>query len=69
MPAQRRVFEAFELQILYDKAERQIEISAAVSEAVASAFENRKALPKGAHGLTSLRPARATASKVQRRIS
>jgi hypothetical protein len=43
---QRQVFEAFELQILYDKAERRIEISATVSEAVASAFEKKKALPK-----------------------
>ena len=43
---QRQVFEAFELQILYDKAERRIEISATVSEAVANAFEKQKALPK-----------------------
>jgi hypothetical protein len=34
------------LQILYDKAERRIEITATVSEAVASAFEKQKALPK-----------------------
>jgi hypothetical protein len=43
---QRQVFEAFELQILYDKAERRIEISATVSEAVANAFEKKEALPK-----------------------
>jgi hypothetical protein len=43
---QRRVFQAFELQILYDKAGRKIEISAAVSKAVAEAFEKQKALPK-----------------------
>jgi hypothetical protein len=43
---QRQVFEAFELQVLYDKAERRIEISATVSEAVANAFEKPKALPK-----------------------
>ena len=43
---QRQVFEAFELQIVYDKAGRRIEISATVSEAVASAFEKQKALPK-----------------------
>ena len=43
---QRQVFEAFELQILYDKAERRIEISATVSEVVANAFEKQKALPK-----------------------
>jgi hypothetical protein len=43
---QRQVFEAFELQILYDKAARKIEISATVSETVADAFEKQKALPK-----------------------
>ena len=43
---QRQVFEAFELQILYDKAERKIEISATVSEAIANAFQKQKALPK-----------------------
>ena len=43
---QRQVFEAFELQIHYDKAERKLEISATVSEAVANAFEKQKALPK-----------------------
>jgi hypothetical protein len=34
------------LEILYDKAERRIEISATVSEAVAKAFEKKKALAK-----------------------
>jgi hypothetical protein len=43
---QRQVFEAFELEILYDKADRKIEISATVSEAVANAFEKQKALPE-----------------------
>jgi hypothetical protein len=43
---QRQVFEAFELQVLYDKAAGRIEISATVSEAVANAFEKQKALPK-----------------------
>jgi len=43
---QRQVFQAFELEILYDKAGRMIEISATVSEAVANAFEKQKALPK-----------------------
>jgi site-specific DNA recombinase len=43
---QRQVFEAFELEILYDKAERTIEMSATVSEAVADAFEKQKALPE-----------------------
>jgi hypothetical protein len=41
---QRQVFEAFELEILYDKAERRIEISATVSEAVAEAFNKQRAL-------------------------
>jgi hypothetical protein len=39
---QRQVFEAFELQILYDKAERRIEISATVPEAVATPSRTRK---------------------------
>jgi hypothetical protein len=43
---QRQVFEAFELEIVYDKAGRKVEISATVSESVASAFEKQKALPK-----------------------
>ena len=43
---QRWVFQAFELEIGYDRAERRIEISATVSEAVAVAFEKKKALPK-----------------------
>ena len=40
----RQVFEAFDLQIAYDKAERRVELTATVSEAVADAFENAKAL-------------------------
>jgi hypothetical protein len=40
---QRQVFEAFELQITYDKALRRVEDSATVSEAVADAVENAKA--------------------------
>ena len=43
---QRQVFEAFDLRITYDKIDRRIEISATVSEAVAEAFENMKALQK-----------------------
>jgi hypothetical protein len=39
---QRQVFEAFALEILYDKAEMTVEISATVSEAVADAFEKQK---------------------------
>jgi len=40
----RQTFEAFNLKIAYDKAERRIEVSAAVTEAVADAFKNTKAL-------------------------
>ncbi len=43
---QRQVFEAFELQISYDKVGGRIELSATVSEAVADAFDNTKALHK-----------------------
>jgi hypothetical protein len=43
---QRQVFKAFDLQIAYDKVGRRIEISATVSEGVANAFENAKALQK-----------------------
>ena len=32
--------------VVYDKADRRIEITATVSEAVASAFEKKRALPK-----------------------
>jgi DNA invertase Pin-like site-specific DNA recombinase len=39
----RQVFEAFDLQITYDKSDRRIGISATVSEAVADAFDDRKA--------------------------
>ena len=40
----RQVFESFDLRIAYDKVERRVELSATVSEAVADAFENAKAL-------------------------
>ena len=40
----RQVFAAFDLQIAYDKAQRRVELTATVSEAVADAFENAKAL-------------------------
>ena len=43
-PVKRQVFESFELQIAYDKAERRVELTATVSEAVADAFENAEAL-------------------------
>jgi hypothetical protein len=45
---QRQVFEAFDLQITYDKASRRVELSATVTEAVADAFRNARALqPEG----------------------
>ncbi len=40
----RQTFAAFDLKVAFDKTERRIEISATVSEAVASAFEDTKAL-------------------------
>jgi hypothetical protein len=42
----RQVYESFALQIAYDKAEGRVELTATVSEAVADAFENAKALQK-----------------------
>ena len=42
MELKRQVFEAFCLEVRYDKVERRIEISATVAEAVAKAFENAK---------------------------
>ena len=39
---QREVVDAFDLQILYDKAQQQVEVSATVSEAVADAFDDGK---------------------------
>jgi len=42
----RQVFESFDLQIAYDKAEHRVELTATVSEAVADAFDNAKALQK-----------------------
>jgi hypothetical protein len=40
----RQVFESFDLQIAYDKAEERVELSATVSETVAEAFQNAEAL-------------------------
>ncbi len=40
----RQVFQAFELRVEFDKTSRRVEISATVTEAVAQAFENTKAL-------------------------
>jgi len=40
----RQTFDAFELRISFNKADRRIEISATVAQAVAEAFENTKAL-------------------------
>ena len=38
----RQVFEAFGLQITYDKLNRRIEISATITQAIAEALENAK---------------------------
>ena len=40
----RQVFASFDLRIAYDKGEHRVELTATVSEAVADAFENAKAL-------------------------
>jgi hypothetical protein len=40
------VFEAFCLQISYDKLSRRIEISATITEAIADALENAEDLPE-----------------------
>jgi len=48
----RQTFEAFALRIGFDKAERRIEVSATVSEAVAQAFENTRALREGGLSVT-----------------
>jgi hypothetical protein len=41
---ERQVFETFDLQIAYDKAEGRVELSATVSEAVAEALQNAETL-------------------------
>ncbi len=53
----RQVFDAFGLQITYDKTNRRIEISATISEAVAEALDNAKSLPQEAldHSLVAPR--------------
>jgi hypothetical protein len=43
----RQVFAAFDLQIRYDKAQHRVELTATVSETVADAFDNAKALQGG----------------------
>ncbi len=40
----RQVFASFDLQIAYDKAQRRVELTATVSQAVADAFENAETL-------------------------
>ncbi len=47
-----QTFDAFGLRIELDKAERRIEISATVAQAVADAFENTKALQTEGFGVT-----------------
>ena len=53
----RQVFDAFGLQITYDKLQRRIEISATISDTVAEALENAKSLPEEAlvHSLVAPR--------------
>jgi hypothetical protein len=40
----RQVFDAFGLQIVYDKLDRRVEISATITEAIAAALENAEDL-------------------------
>jgi hypothetical protein len=42
----RQVFDAFGLQVTYDKTARRIEISATITEAIAEALHNAEDLPK-----------------------
>ena len=46
MELKRQVFEAFCLQITYDKPNRRIQISATITEAIAHALENERDLPQ-----------------------
>jgi hypothetical protein len=48
----RQVFEAFCLQISYDKLNGCIEISATITEAIADALENAKDLPEEVSNVT-----------------
>ena len=48
----RQVFDAFGLQIVYDKLNRRIEISATITEAIAEALENAKDLPEEVSSVT-----------------
>ena len=47
--ASAQVFEAFCLQITYDKPNRRIEISATITEAIAKALENERDLRRRSH--------------------
>jgi len=49
----RQVFTSFDVQIAYDKAERRVELSATVSEAVADAFENAEVLQVEGSGVVA----------------
>lgn len=48
----RQVFDAFGLQIVYDKLDRRIEISATITEAIAGALENAEDLPEEVSSVT-----------------
>jgi site-specific DNA recombinase len=43
--AKRALFDSFELRIVYDKIQNRVQISAAITEAVAEALQNAKDLP------------------------
>lgn len=63
----RQVFEAFCLEIRFDKVKRRIEISATVSEAVAQAFESAKGLQLEAPSVTTTNIAGAPICLSERR--
>ena len=48
----RQIFDAFELRIVHDKISRRIEISATVSEAIATTLQNANDLPEEVANVT-----------------
>ncbi len=48
----RQIFDAFELRIVYDKISRRIEISATISEAIATTLQNANDLPQEVANVT-----------------
>jgi hypothetical protein len=44
--AERQIFDAFELRVIYNRLERSIAVSATISETLAKALQNENDLPK-----------------------